>query len=743
MRTNSGAATVLAACVLALFAALPSARGDDGTYSAGGGGPGVPLAGWTNPGLGADWLTLDLARALFHEAETVKPLEASPRVAPVFAGGVLQGYVFATRDITESLGFSSLEFLIAVGLRLDGTLAGARVVAHREPIIDLIMLEDLVPAFARQYAGVDIRAPLRVSLNRVQEPGAVDGISAATISAILFNEAILRAARLVAQAKGIRLHDKPVLDIIRYRPSDFASLVESGAIGRLRVSKAEAAAAGVSDPDLSGAGNRGNLYVYAHERDSGAARPAFPDDLLFDLYAGPVMTPTIGRNLLGDQWYDLFVSGRNPNDLMLGLMTVGPYSIDGEKRISSGPFKRLRLLQNGGAWPLSKDDYRSLGFLHGTDKPQFAEIGLFWLPEESGVDPVAPWTLEIGVESADGAERAAFRLDYTLPEDFILMPSGIDDLAVDSAAPAWMAAWRTQGPNLAVLAAMLVVLGVILWRMDALSKRPRALRWVRIGFLAFVLGWLGWYAGAQVTIVNVLTWLQSAVNGGGLAVFLSDPLIVVLVAFSAVTLFLFGRGIFCGWLCPFGALQELLGKAAQALGLRQVELGHRAHRWLWPVKYVVLAVLVGLSFHSMTLANTAAEVEPFKTAISLHFVRAWPYVAWAAALLAAGLVVERFFCRFLCPLGAAFAVAGKLRIANFLKRRAECGSPCQLCSRRCPIGAIEPSGRIRMDECFYCLDCQVLYHDEHVCPPLVRARRRGPAAPAPAGAVPAGAGAGG
>ena len=80
------------------------------------------------------------------------------------------------------------------------------------------------------------------------------------------------------------------------------------------------------------------------------------------------------------------------------------------------------------------------------------------------------------------------------------------------------------------------------------------------------------------------------------------------------------------------------------------------------------------------------------------------------------------------------AVAGKLRVANFLKRRAECGSPCQLCSRRCPIGAIEPSGRIRMDECFYCLDCQVVYHDKHVCPPLVRARRRGrrnSAAPSP------------
>ena len=62
---------------------------------------------------------------------------------------------------------------------------------------------------------------------------------------------------------------------------------------------------------------------------------------------------------------------------------------------------------------------------------------------------------------------------------------------------------------------------------------------------------------------------------------------------------------------------------------------------------------------------------------------------------------------------------------TFLRRYDECGSPCQLCARRCPIQAIAPSGSIVMDECFYCLDCQMLYHDAHQCPPLVWARKRG------------------
>tara|TARA_B100000676_G_scaffold37979_1_gene35840 strand:- start:2777 stop:3031 length:255 start_codon:yes stop_codon:yes gene_type:complete len=70
------------------------------------------------------------------------------------------------------------------------------------------------------------------------------------------------------------------------------------------------------------------------------------------------------------------------------------------------------------------------------------------------------------------------------------------------------------------------------------------------------------------------------------------------------------------------------------------------------------------------------------------------------------------------------AIGGKLRIFETLKRRKECGSPCKLCSNECPINAIKPSGEIIMDECFYCLDCQSLYYNEHKCPPLVKVRKK-------------------
>jgi len=105
-------------------------------------------------------------------------------------------------------------------------------------------------------------------------------------------------------------------------------------------------------------------------------------------------------------------------------------------------------------------------------------------------------------------------------------------------------------------------------------------------------------------------------------------------------------------------------------------------------------------------------------------------VFYAGGLLAIGLFSERAYCRFLCPLGGVLALLDRLHLLNLLKRRPECGSPCHLCERGCPVRAIEPTGKIVTSECFQCLDCQVEYYDETRCPPLVRAaKQRGESTP--------------
>jgi NosR/NirI family nitrous oxide reductase transcriptional regulator len=238
----------------------------------------------------------------------------------------------------------------------------------------------------------------------------------------------------------------------------------------------------------------------------------------------------------------------------------------------------------------------------------------------------------------------------------------------------------------------------------------------------FILVWLGWYANAQLSVVNVLTFANSLLTGFSWEYFLSAPLIFLLWASIAAGLLFWGRGPFCGWLCPFGALQELLNIIAQAVKIPQYRLPWGLHERLWPIKYIIFLGLFGMSLYSTAFAEQLAEVEPFKTAIVLKFAREWPYVIYALTTLSAGLFVERFFCRYMCPLGAALAIPGRIRMFEWLRRWPECGTPCQRCAKECPVQAIHPEGHINVNECIYCMHCQELYFDDHRCPHMIQVR---------------------
>ncbi|MCW2239045.1 4Fe-4S binding protein [Azospirillum canadense] len=154
----------------------------------------------------------------------------------------------------------------------------------------------------------------------------------------------------------------------------------------------------------------------------------------------------------------------------------------------------------------------------------------------------------------------------------------------------------------------------------------------------------------------------------------------------------------------------------------QLRLPWGLHERLWPIKYIVFLGLFAVSLHSLAQAEVLAEEEPFKTAIILKFARDWPFVLYVGALLAANLFIERFYCRYLCPLGAALAIPARLRMFEWLKRHKECGSPCQRCGVECPVQSIHPEGNINPNECISCMHCQTLYWDDHRCPHMIQRR---------------------
>ena len=290
--------------------------------------------------------------------------------------------------------------------------------------------------------------------------------------------------------------------------------------------------------------------------------------------------------------------------------------------------------------------------------------------------------------------------------------------------PIWVNVWRDKTFQIGVLSAGLLLLLLILFLQDWLVRHPSLLIYLRYAYLVYTVVFIGWYSLAQLSIVNVLTFVSSIMHGFSWETFMIDPMMFILWSFVAMTILLWGRGVYCGWLCPFGAIQEIVYKIGEKLGIRSYEFPAAVHERLWAIKYLVMLGLFGVSLQSLARAELLAEIEPFKTAFSLHFQREWGYVIYAAGLILVSVLNRKFYCRYICPLGAALTFPSKFKIFEWLRRRKECGRPCQTCRAECEVGAIRLTGEIISQECHYCLDCQVTYWNERKCPPLSERRKR-------------------
>jgi NAD-dependent dihydropyrimidine dehydrogenase PreA subunit len=449
-----------------------------------------------------------------------------------------------------------------------------------------------------------------------------------------------------------------------------------------------------------------------------------------------VTPPAIGGNLLGLLKFEDYKRQLPGGAQAIYVASNGPYDFLGTKyfRESEGNrFDRLRVVQDGKTFRFVQNDYTYATPIEGQQL-----TGLFAIRAGSGFDPLKPWRLDVLINSAGSPPvTVAFGLDYKIPDTYVLQvpgppvvtpapqqqqqPVGEPEPEFPPPVATWVEAWRDARVDVVIVAVLLSVLTLIFIFQATLARHRVAHRVVRSGFLLVVLVWLGWTAGVQLSIVNVVNYLRAPFNHVEWGFYLMEPLMIIIAGYTLVSVVLIGRGVFCGWLCPFGALQELLGQISRALRVPQWNPPVALEKRLWMGKYIAAAAVLALMMTQIDAAGATLEIEPFKTAITTKFTRAWPYVLYAGALLAIGLFSERAYCRFLCPLGGVLAALDRLHLLNLLKRRPECGSPCHLCERSCPVRAIEPTGKINTAECFQCMDCQVEYYDDKRCPPLVQA----------------------
>ena len=216
--------------------------------------------------------------------------------------------------------------------------------------------------------------------------------------------------------------------------------------------------------------------------------------------------------------------------------------------------------------------------------------------------------------------------------------------------------------------------------------------WVRGVTLAVTLIYLGFFDGGFLSVSHIASGF--AVGPG---FYLQDMAMLFMIGFTVVTTLLWGR-IFCGFLCPFGALQDLITRIVPSR--LQRGLSQRMHDRALYVKYGILLLIIGLAAAPAHI-GVYQYFEPFGT---VFYLSTSPLL-WSIAggFLVASAVVPRFYCRYACPLGAALGIASLLAV--FRIRRVEQCVPCKVCENACPTGAIR-GPEIDFKECVRCNVCE-------------------------------------
>jgi polyferredoxin len=190
--------------------------------------------------------------------------------------------------------------------------------------------------------------------------------------------------------------------------------------------------------------------------------------------------------------------------------------------------------------------------------------------------------------------------------------------------------------------------------------------------------------------------------------------VVLLVAVLVVALLL--RSAFCGWICPLGFLQDLVSNLSSVLqkripGLRRgidslKKRGARLavlDRYLRYIKYLVLAWTVGGSAYFGYMVFR--DYDPWSTLLNIAEFTFTPGVFVLVVTLVASFFIERPWCRYACPLGAASGILGKAS-PIYLKREADACTSCKICSKACPMGLeVHTATTIKSADCISCLEC--------------------------------------
>ena len=665
-----------------------------------------------------------LLEEIMPAADRFESKSGVPPVIRAYKGDLLLGFVFATEDIPpEQLGYSG-PVRALVGLGVDGLLTGARVTdyyeSYKSSMGDFLRRRGI----QEQFTGKSIADPFEVNAD-------VDGVTRATLSTRAFARGIRNASRRVAEVYADDILGDVEQGPIVLEEMSWFDMRTRGVLKRMLIEDRE----GYLDISMTHLPNDSIAEFFVGEehlpRITDQARRRNLEDPTYLMYAleGPRL-----RLFLREGWYveqagdtlalpegQVYSLGLTRGGRVEGeAVMVGVFMLD-DRVDPSQPFTMMYELEGHEGHYLAYFDALKPGPVTVAEAPAPAPASSP-AGEEPGAagrdtataepapasgtgatdDTSAASTGAGGIEptseNAGAASRSSTDAVEAVPETAAAAgpteQRGASSLPPARQTPFDFSTVEEESELQRTLAttdwSRVVGLGFVLTlALVAFFLKKTALRYAALAATIVFLGFLD-ASFLSISHVTAAIWV-------GPAVFLRDLPLLIMVVVTVGTTLVWGR-VFCGTLCPFGALQDMIERFVPKRF--RVRVPRRLHLPALKVKYVVLAlVLVPALMGSR--ASLYQYVEPFGTV----FFLSPSFLLWAIAgsLLVASAFIPRFYCRYACPLGAGLALASFVSLRRI--RRVEQCDVCKVCEQDCPTGAIE-GPNIDFKECVRCNRCE-------------------------------------
>ncbi|MCH5138193.1 4Fe-4S binding protein [Clostridiaceae bacterium UIB06] len=212
-------------------------------------------------------------------------------------------------------------------------------------------------------------------------------------------------------------------------------------------------------------------------------------------------------------------------------------------------------------------------------------------------------------------------------------------------------------------------------------------------------------------VFSQLKGIYSMTTKGNFNIGEAWPNLTAALIIITITIIL-GR-FFCGWFCTFGAVNDFIYMVSHKLFKIKFRINEKIDSKIKYIKYVILLFIVTIIwtststfFDSYSPWNAFAAMGNISESVSQYTVG---FIILAFILIGA-IFIERFFCRYLCPLGAVFSVVSKLRIFKISKPTDNCGN-CRLCTNNCSMGIeLYKMDKVGIGECINCFKCIEICH---------------------------------